>query len=171
MHHVELLWDAQTDAAVREQWRRLAEADLPSLAHHRSPSNAPHVTLAMTEAWPDGLDAPTLPGLPLAARADALTCFGRGPYVLVRTLVVTTGLLALHEAVGAELGEPAREHVAPGRWVPHVTLAHRLDAEQVGRALDLLAGDAALEGRLERARHWDSTARTERPLGHPPAGR
>jgi hypothetical protein len=44
--HVELLLDEAAELAVREAWRRLADAGLPSQARHRSPTNSPHLTLA-----------------------------------------------------------------------------------------------------------------------------
>ena len=42
---LEAVLDAESDAAVRECWRVLHEAGLPSQAMHRSPTNAPHLTL------------------------------------------------------------------------------------------------------------------------------
>ena len=53
MRTVELVCDPDLDATVREAWRRLAAAGLPSLATHRSPTNRPHVTLGTAETLPD----------------------------------------------------------------------------------------------------------------------
>ena len=51
---------------------------------------------------------------------------------------------------------PERRHLG---WVPHVTLARRLEASDVPRALEVLAGvDADLELRLGGLRHWDPDA-------------
>ncbi len=51
----------------------------------------------------------------------------RGPFVLVPTLVATADLLAPHARLDAVLGEPVRPFLAPGAWVPRVTLAPRPD--------------------------------------------
>ncbi|MFD7877467.1 hypothetical protein ACFV5G_25795 [Streptomyces sp. NPDC059766] len=39
MHTVEVVLDEEADLAVREAWRRLADAGLPSRACLRSPTN------------------------------------------------------------------------------------------------------------------------------------
>lgn len=168
MHHVELLLDEVADAAVRDQWQRLADAGLPSQAHHRGESNAPHVTLSMVRAWPSGLTDRLAPleRLPVSTELGGLTVFGTGPHVVVRPLVVTAALLDLHHDVARCLGEAASAFVAPGRWVPHVTLARRMSAEQVAGALAVVASDPALPVLLDRARHWDSELKVQRPL-HP----
>lgn len=168
MHHVDLVVDRDADSAVRGVWRRLDVAGLPSLAHHRSPSNRPHTTLATTRSWPgpEGAVAVArrLGALPMTAVLGAPVVFGRGPFVLALTVVPTQGLLALHRAV-CELLPPAHDHLRPGAWTPHVTLANRLPAGLVGEALEVVA-DAALPGTvvLGGARHWDSVARTDEPL-------
>ena len=170
VHHVELLWDEGVDRAVRAQWDLLHEADLPSLARHRSASNAPHTTVTMQRDWPE--DAAerlggALEALPLEAALGALACFGRGPFVLVRAVVVTAPLLALHARVAEVLTDPARAFLAPGSWTPHVTLANRLDAAQVARALDVLGPTAAPAGAVVAARHWDADARALHRLAGP----
>ncbi len=168
VHHLELLWDDATDRAVRAEWELLVGQDLPSQARHRGESNAPHTTLTMVEDWPDDVDGPVgdaLGRLPLAASLGALTCFGGGPFTLVRPLVVTAALLDLHRDALAPLGPPARPFLRPGRWVPHVTLATRLGADQVGRAVAALAGSPAPTGHLVGARRWDAAARVVRPVG------
>lgn len=168
MHHVELLPDPSTDAAVRDQWRLLDEAGLPSQARHRSTSNRPHVTVTMTRAWPDPADlraavAP-LAALPVPVRLGAPVVFGRGPFILARLVVATEALLALHRDLVAHLPPLGSELLVPDRWTPHVTLARRLDAGQVAQALALLAQAPERDATLERARHWDSAARLDEPL-------
>ncbi|MGL5928931.1 MAG: 2'-5' RNA ligase family protein, partial [Dermatophilaceae bacterium] len=143
MHHVELLPDPATDAWLREQWAALAAAGLPSLANHRSASNRPHLTLTMTREWP-GPDAEaaaraTTGSLPLPTAVGGLLVLGSGPFVLARAVTVTEPLLALHRAVATGCGAPATEHARPGAWVPHLTLAVRMTAAEVGAALPLVA--------------------------------
>lgn len=168
MHHVELLPDAATDAAVRAEWRALADAALPSQERHASASNRPHVTLTMSEAWPEGeaLAGVTRPltALPLPARLGSTVVFGRGPFVLARLVVASRELLALHADLAARLGPLASDLLVPGRWTPHVTLGRRLSAAQVAAALEVLGAGGERDIVLERARHWDSRARLDEPL-------
>ncbi|WP_235950278.1 2'-5' RNA ligase family protein [Phycicoccus flavus] len=174
MHHVELLLDDASDAAVRAEWEALEAADLPNQSRHRSASNRPHVTVTMTEGWPEEArraDAlAPLAALPLAAHLGAPLVFGRGPFVLARLVVASSDLLALHGGLVERLGPLASDLLVPGRWTPHMTLARRLTAEQAARALEVLGraeqpegvGDRAVV--LEAARHWDSQARLDEPL-------
>jgi 2'-5' RNA ligase len=164
MQSVELLLDPALDARVREQWRMLAEAGLPSQARHAGATNAPHVTLAVREQV-DPANEPRLAEvarvLPLPVRLGATAVFGRHRYVLVLLLVVDVPLLALHAAVADALGrsgdgDPLTE---PGRWTPHVTLARGLDAAQVGRCLEVLGGARPLEGNAVDCRRWDNVER------------
>ncbi len=171
MHHVDLVLDPGADAAVRTLWRRLDEAGLPSLARHRSPSNRPHVTLAMTRVWPerDAVAAAlrALDALPLTARIGAPVVFGRGPFVLAIGVVPTQALIALHRAL-AEALPPAHDHLRPGAWTPHVTLGNRMSSGEVAASLELVASvSVPAEVTFDSARHWDSVARIDRPLPDP----
>ena len=56
MQTVELLLDPTTDAAVRAEWQRLAEAGLPSQARHHGGTNAPHITLGVAEMIPEEVE-------------------------------------------------------------------------------------------------------------------
>jgi hypothetical protein len=161
---IELTLDDTTDAAVRAEWRMLAEHGLPSLASHTAASNAPHVTVAAGARLepghvPDGVFAP----LPVPLRFSALSTFpaGRDRFVLVRTIVVTTELLALHAAVLATADQPVPTSL-PGAWTPHITLARRMTAEQVGVAHAVLGSPP--DGMLTAARFWDGDTKTITPL-------
>jgi hypothetical protein len=84
----------------------------------------------------------------------------------------------VHAIVG---GEDDVTHSSPGLWVPHVTLASRLDAEAVGRALaaveafeDEEVREAPEDARgpvvtpassLVSGRRWDPSVRTVVVLG------
>lgn len=144
MHSIELLLDDAADARVRAQWAALSDAGLPSQADHASGSNAPHVTLLARRRIDEVTDPAltTLLGSALPARVElgAPLVFGRGRgHVLARSIVATRDLLDLHAAVHAIVGgDDDVPHSSPGRWVPHVTLASKLDAEGVGRALGVL---------------------------------
>jgi hypothetical protein len=168
MHHVELLMDRAGERAITTEWTRLAEAGLPSLALHRHPSNRPHLTVTISDDWPlqhnGELGSVLAAALPLRLELGSLLCFGAGPWVLVRMVVVTEPLLRLHRQVVELLGPAAVPHCRPGHWVPHVSLARRLDGPAVARALQVLSG-APIRCRLDGARHWDSAARCAEPLG------
>lgn len=172
VHSVELTLDAGADAAVRELWHALAESGVPSQAGHRSPSNRPHVTVAVAAQMSGGVDAdliPLLDRLPLPCRIGAPMVFGRGPYTLVLLVIPSTGLLDLHARVNriclphTESG-PLR-HTLPGQWTPHVTLARRIGAALLEQALTVVGGGADIEGEFAGLRHWDGDAREEYPIG------
>ncbi|MHB1431893.1 MAG: hypothetical protein ACYCVZ_07245 [Streptosporangiaceae bacterium] len=52
-HALEMYFDDQADAAVRELWRLLADAGLPSLATRTHRRHRPHVSLAIAESLAD----------------------------------------------------------------------------------------------------------------------
>lgn len=163
VHSLELLLDPASEAAVVAQWRRLLDAGLPSQGRHEGASNRPHVTLAALPAM-DPLHEPALAAafrevLPLEVRLPGAAVFGAGPYVVVRLVAADVALLQLHRAVAGLLGVAPGTHLSPGRWTPHVTLARRVAAEQLGDVLDLVAADGGADVRLVQARRWDSDER------------
>ncbi|MFP5283303.1 MAG: 2'-5' RNA ligase family protein [Actinomycetes bacterium] len=167
---VELLLDPVADGVLRQEWEALAAAGLPSerrstpSAHHR-----PHITLFAGDAIDGETDA-VLPsavaGLELHLRVGSPLVFGprgrhRGSYVLVRQVVPSLELLDLQRRVASVCAADETGQFGPGRWSPHVTLARRLAAEQVGRALPVLGreGGTDLEVHVTVCRRWDGTAK------------
>ncbi|WP_344344592.1 2'-5' RNA ligase family protein [Agrococcus versicolor] len=161
---LELLLDADAEALVRAEWDALAQAGVSSMAPHTSPSNRPHVTLLARRgglAQPPELPPEAVP-LPLVLGAPML--FGDGDRrVLVRSVVPSAALLALHSAVleAAGAGDDV-DHVAPGTWTPHVTLARRLRLADLERALPLIGGEIVATG--VAIRRWDAATRTVTPI-------
>ncbi|MFC7794378.1 2'-5' RNA ligase family protein [Streptomyces cinereoruber] len=165
MHSVELLPDAATERAVREAWRLLADAGLPSLAGHRHPTNRPHLTLASADALSGEVRARLLhvlaEALPVPLRLDGLVRFSGRTRVLAWAVRPDGALLRLHEEVGRILREAPGSGrpnplLDPARWVPHVTLARGR-----GAFPDPPAGaPGALAGEWTTARHYDSVTRT-----------
>jgi hypothetical protein len=169
-HSVELLLGPDTDSAVRAEWAALAEAGLPSLALHGSPTNRPHVTLTAAARIDVGADA-DLAGLadrlPVPCLLGAPVVFGRGTVTLVRLAVPSAALLefqrAVSEVVAPHIPSGAYPHTEPGRWTPHVTLCRRLPAAQLPAALDVIAA-RSIEGEFAALRRWDGDARVDHVL-------
>ena len=161
---VELLLDPATDADVRRQWDALIAAGLPSAGRHSGASNRPHVTLAVAATIPPEREsliaaAADTVHLPLPLSLGGLVVFGRGPFVLARQVEVSADLLDLHR----EIADAVREgfpHTAPGSWTPHVTLASRLTAGDLGRAVDLTAG-SDVSASAVGVRRWDGDRKVE----------
>ncbi len=170
-HSVEVLFDPETDGAVRRDWTALAEAGLPSQAHHRSPTNRPHVTLTVGDRIDPGVDADlAAPAglLPLRCLIGAPIVFGRRSLTLVRLIVPSAELLRLHESVDTVCrnrvdGGPFA-HARPGRWTPHVTLCRRLAPADLPAALAALGPDD-VAGTFAGLRRWDGDARVDRLIG------
>ncbi|WP_419817890.1 2'-5' RNA ligase family protein [Glaciibacter flavus] len=155
---VELVLDAATEALVRADWTRLAEAGLSSMAAHPSPSNRPHITLLVRPRL-DAIDvADVARRLPIRVVAGPPILFRHGDRgVLVRPVEPSEELLRLHRAVhaAAPAGDDA-PHTAPGEWTPHITLARRLRVQSLTDAQSLI--DTELIGEAVALRRWDSRA-------------
>lgn len=171
VHSIELTLDAGADAAVRDLWQALAAAGVPSQADHRSPSNRPHVTVtvgAQMSGAVEGDLVPLLDRLPLTCRLGAPVIFGRGPYTLVLLVVPSVELLDLQAQVNRiclpHMPSGPLRHTVAGQWTPHVTLARRVDAGLLERALGAVCTRSDIEGEFAGLRHWDGDARTEHPI-------
>jgi hypothetical protein len=71
-------------------------------------------------------------------------------------------VLAAYLRVSAAAGQDApRRHLG---WTPHLTLARRLPADQVGRVLEVLQPAAERDMLLEVLRRWDPEAGVARDL-------
>ncbi len=99
---------------------------------------------------------------PLPVVLGGLLVFARRRSVLALAVVPSSDLLALQQRVHDALVdcEPLNrlgggDHLAPGRWTPHVTLARGLTAEQVARAVEALGRVDDLEGTFVALRRWD----------------
>lgn len=161
---IELIFHDALDVAVREEWDVLATAGLPSQALHLGLTNAPHVTLGVASTLREAtIERLARVELPHEIRLGGLLVLrGRRSAVVARAVVPSAALLATYAAVDAAMvDEPGRPDLTlPGRWTAHVTLARRLDDEQLAQALDLLAGvPPELVGAPAALRHWDSDAR------------
>jgi 2'-5' RNA ligase len=167
VHSIELVFDSDTEAAIRRVWNDLADAGIPSQA----PASRPHVTLAIAEnisADVDELLRPLNERLPLACAVGAPVLFGRATAVFARLIVPTSELLALHAEVhrrcGPQLLPAPLPNSLPGQWTAHVTLARRVDGTQLGRALRIAGRPSQIDGRFLGLRRWDGNKRIEHLL-------
>lgn len=172
VHSVELLFDAGTEAAVREMWEELSQAGIRSMAGHRSPTNRPHVTLTVAEDMDGAVDralADVLARLPLHGVLGAPMLFGAGRAVtLVRLLVPSVELLSLQADVYRtclpHMPKGALPHADPGRWTPHVTLARRVPVDQLPAVFALRALTRDIPVAAVGLRHWDGDERVEHAI-------
>ncbi len=167
VHSVELVFDQDTEAAVRHIWDGLRDAGIPSQA----PASRPHTTLTVAERIDpevDSLLATLLPRFPFDCRIGAPLLFGRAKAVLARLVVPTRRLLELH----AEVHRMCLPHLHPGPmpnalpddWTAHVTMARRVVPVQVGRAVRIAGKPPEIAGRVVGLRRWDGNAKREYPI-------
>ena len=164
VHSIELVFDRDTEAAIRRIWEDLAAAGIPSQA----PASRPHVTLVVAERIAPDVDAllqPVAQRLPLGCAVGASLLFGRSNAVLARLIVPTAELLAVHAEVhrmcGPYLAPGPMPNSLPGQWTGHVTLARRVGGAQLGRALRIAGRPSEIRGSLAGLRRWDGNKRVE----------
>ena len=141
-----MYFDDQADAAVRQMWKMLADAGLPSMATRTHRRHRPHVSLTVAESLADADLAPLRSVL--TSRRPTLSLYTLSGFpgsagVLFLGVQVTAELLAFHTDVHAALrGQPIRHwaYYLPGNWIPHCALAEGLDRSEAGTAFGLLAG-------------------------------
>ena len=159
---VELLLDEATERAVRADWDALADRGLSSLAAHVAPSNRPHVSLygGTTLDRASALHGAAVE-IPFGIRLGPPILFGAGPRrVLARSVVPSAALLGLHAAVVDQVrarGADDDDAFLPGNWIPHVTIARRVQVSSLEVALGLLGPE--VEGTVVGIRLWDSESR------------
>jgi 2'-5' RNA ligase len=133
-----LLLDDRAETAIRELWRRLEDAGVPSMLTHTHGHHVPHLTYAMLRSYDLGAVTESLSTLPdrspMPLHFDALGVFRRTRCWLAPAL--TSDLAERQAAVveaAAGSGADLHRHYVPGAWVPHVTLAPRLHLSDLAR--------------------------------------
>lgn len=164
VHSIELLFDRDTEAAIRQIWDDLAAADIPSQA----PAGRPHVTLAVADRIGEDVDVllrPVAGQLPLGCVVGAALLFGRGNAILTRLIVPTADLLRLHAEVhhlcGGHLVPAPAPNSLPDHWTPHVTLARRVAGPALSRALRIAGRPPLLEGSFAGLRRWNGDKKVD----------
>jgi hypothetical protein len=164
VHSVELVFDPDTETALRQIWDELREAGIPSQA----PAARPHTTLTVAERIDPGVDA-VLASLadrfPLPCQIGAPLFFGRAKAVLARLVVPTVALLDVHEQVHrlcvTYMHPGPMANAQPGAWTPHVTMARRVVPAQLGRAVRIAGKPSQIGGSVMGLRRWDGNTKTE----------
>ena len=153
LHALELVPDEAGRDAVRRDWQALHDAGLPSQLDHRGRTNAPHVTVVSAPALPDAaIDVAAVrlgTLLPVSARAAGVLLLGGERVTIARAVDIEDDVVRRVLAVRVQV--QMRQHVG---WLPHVTLARRVDRADVPRALELLGHDDVVL-RLTELRRWD----------------
>lgn len=153
LHALELVPDEAGQELVRRDWQALRDAGLPSQLDHRGSTNAPHLTVVSAPALPEAaIDvARTRLGslLPVRSRSAGVLLLGGERVTIARALDLDDDVV--RRALAVRVQVPDRQHVG---WLPHVTLARRVDRRDVQRALDVLGHrDEVLA--FTELRRWD----------------
>ncbi|HSF99135.1 MAG TPA: 2'-5' RNA ligase family protein [Ornithinibacter sp.] len=156
MHALELLPDEAGCDVVRRDWQALRDAGLPSQLDHRGATNSPHVTVLAAPSL-DGDDEQraselVAPLLPAHVRASGIALLGGSRVSLVRVLDVPDPLVRVVLDLRSQVRDV--QHVG---WLPHITLARRVDRADVGRAVEVL-GHEDVVLTLASLRRWDPDA-------------
>jgi 2'-5' RNA ligase len=164
-----LLFDPDTDRAVRRLWSALEEAGLGTLLSHTHRRHVPHLSYAVLRTYDVDAVAAAVralpPGSPLELHFDAVGLFPRGRAALLAPASeeLLSRQRSLVEAVAAT-GADLHWHYRPGRWLPHCSLttgtSQELLATAAVRAFDVLP----LRARADRAALIDSGSGQHWPL-------
>lgn len=153
LHALELVPDAAGQELVRRDWESLHDAGLPSQLDHRSPTNTPHVTVVSAPELPesaiDVARARLGTMLPVRARTAGLVLLGGKRVTIARVLDIEDDVVRRVLAVRVQV--PERQHVG---WLPHLTLARRVDRASAHQALDVLGHEDVVLS-LTELRRWD----------------
>lgn len=167
VHSVELIFDPDTEAAIRRVWDELRENGIASQA----PASRPHVTLTVAQridAVVDGLLSPVTDRFPMPCRIGAPLFFGSAKAVLARLVVPTVALLEVHAEVYKlclpHMHPEPMANALPDSWTAHVTLARRVVPAQMGRAVRIAGKPTEIKGSIAGLRRWDGNARLEYPI-------
>jgi 2'-5' RNA ligase len=168
-----LLFDARSEALVRQLWSRLEDAGVATLATHTHRRHHPHLSYVVLRRWDVARVQQALSALP---PAEPWTMSFHG------TLAFPRGRVALAPAVTADMavrqwriatalaGTDAElhRHYESGQWVPHVSVATRALGRQLPTVVKAIADVLPLTVRVERAALIDSATGETWSLPHIP---
>lgn len=158
LQSLDLTLDPDSDLAVQAGWWAFDEIGIRSESRRTSASHRPHVTaLAVSEMTSTLLECASRELgqlLPLQLPVGATVVFGGGPYVVAHLVIAPSSLC---RAV-AGLREMSGATALP--WVPHLTLARKVQAAQLAAAIAAAADVRPPFVVADHLRHWDPMCRT-----------
>lgn len=167
-----LLLDDDADRAVRSLWRRLEGQGVPTLQSHTHGRHLPHLTLAGLHERDAAAAVSALrsvpPAVPLPLHLDGLGTFRRSRCWLAPA--VHEPLLRLQEAVVTSVrdgGLALHRHYRPGAWIPHLTIAPRLQLHQLPTVAAAVYSVLPIEARGVRTVVVDTSDGSVHPLSGP----
>ncbi|HEU4362784.1 MAG TPA: 2'-5' RNA ligase family protein [Mycobacterium sp.] len=151
-----LLFDRQSELAIRALWDRVEAEGVPSLRSHTHGRHLPHVSYAVLRSWDRAAVTAALADLPAGAPVqlsfDGVGVFRRGRAWLVAG--VSADFVARQQRVVeavAATGADLHKHYRPGVWLPHCSLAPRARLDQLPLVAAAVFDVVPLRARLDRA--------------------
>ncbi|GAA6525527.1 2'-5' RNA ligase family protein [Intrasporangium sp. DVR] len=164
-----LLFDRRTDRLIRELWARLEGKGIRTLESHTHGRHRPHLSYAVLLEWDFVVVRAAVEDLPDKGGFDVsfqgTVAFPRGRVALAPA--VAADVAARQEAVAGaviESGGMLHRHYAPGRWVPHVSVATRATGAGLAVVVKEVADVLPLTGTVDRAALIDSSTGETWPL-------
>jgi 2'-5' RNA ligase superfamily len=164
-----LLFDRRSERAVRALWDRIEQLGVASLRSHTHGHHVPHMSYAVLRSWD------------LAAVKAAMVCISGGPPVELSfdgVGLFRRGRTWLLAGVGADVlarqqrvvdvvtatGAELHKHYVPGTWLPHCSLAPRVQLTQLPEVAAAVFDVLPLPARLDRAALVNSATGEVHPL-------
>jgi 2'-5' RNA ligase len=143
---LDLFFDPKCEARIRRLSRGLRETQIGGTVVIEDVKARPHITLSVCDAVDETIMCAVIEqmAMKIAALPVSLSSLGMFPgdeTVLFLAPSADAELIAVQAELHARLTEFTHtpwKLYAPGRWVPHCTLAMRLGREGVLKALDIL---------------------------------
>ena len=164
-----LLFDRRSERAVRALWDRIEQLGVASLRSHTHGHHLPHVSYAVLRSWDlatvQAAIGDVLGGPPVELAFDGVGLFRRGRTWLLAG--VSADVVARQQrvvdvvmAAGAEL----HKHYLPGTWLPHCSLAPRVQLAQLPEVASAVFDVLPLRATLDRAALVNSATGAVHPL-------
>jgi len=164
-----LLFEPRAERAVRALWERLEDLGVASLRSHTHGRHVPHVSYAVLRRWNLPAVAEAVAGLgggrPARLDFDGLGLFRRGRVWLLAG--VSADLAARQQRVveaAAAAGAELHKHYRPGVWVPHCSLAPRVQLQRLPQVAAAVFDVLPLVATLDRAALINSATGEVHPL-------
>jgi 2'-5' RNA ligase len=166
---IELFFDERTEVLIKAIWEKLAQKGVSDRLVKKG--NRPHVALAVYEDADPGEIAFQLRALakdqaPVEARFEMLGTYCSADGVLFLCPVVSPRFFLLHSTVIKVLNpivSGLKDSCRPTRFVPHCTIAHGLDKENLSKAVALFSNKALpIIGQFSRIGLFDLAANEDR---------